>query len=388
MKHVISILALALAGAFGSAQAAPPTGQLSVRDVTRNYATAVPPQHGLPVAGTLPVFTSVNGIVVLPLATWVDPDGTNWYVQCVNYTNGSPQRCMAIIPVDDMLGLVPSTGLSSDGMYVITYFKVPTTPVSDDETTRRALMTGTFSALYGQVLGQLGLPPSAVAGLARARAPGGATRSATGSDSKTPDEPDPAHRRGATNNCDPNPEVPCIPVTGHLDDPPDNQPSPLPSEPPANNPPPGGGGENGGGGGGGSDTPDGSMATWKKAITQTCIVAPIPGGPPMPACTVVITAPKPQNPDEIKPPPPVPFDWCKNAGFCDPTSQSPTPTPGSVLCGSKWVVDSAICIRDRLRLHQTADKEKQCLDLKYADYIKCRATLPLRATTASSGATK
>jgi hypothetical protein len=172
MKHVISILALAQAGAFGSAQAAPPTGQLSVRDVTRNYATAVPPQHGLPVAGTLPVFTSVNGIVVLPLATWVDPDGTNWYVQCVNYTNGSPQRCMAIIPVNDMLGLVPSTGLSNDGMYVVAYFKVPKGQVSDDVTERRALMTGTYSVLFGKVLGELGLPPSAGTGLARDRAPG------------------------------------------------------------------------------------------------------------------------------------------------------------------------------------------------------------------------
>lgn len=368
------LLASAIAAAtFSTSQAAPP-GQLTVRDVTRNYAKAVPAQHGLPVAGTAPVFTSVNGIAVLPLVTWVDPDGTSWYVQCANYTNGSPQQCIAVLPVADMLGLVPSTGLSADGMYVVTYFRFPATPASDDVNTRRALMMGTFSAMYGQVLGQLGLPPSAVAGLTRDRAPGKGTRSATGSGDKTPDEPDPAHRQGVGNKCDPNPEIPCIPVTGHPDDPPDNEPSPLPSEPPADDPPPGGGG----GGGGGSDKPDGGgLDAVKKAVTQTCIIAPIPGGPPLGGCsTVIVTAPRPpQIPDDTEPPPPVPFDWCKNAGFCGPTQPLPSPGPSALICGSKWVVDTAFCIHNRMRLHQTQEKENECMAEKIATYAKCRKDL-------------
>jgi hypothetical protein len=309
--------------------------------------------------GPAPAFM-LDDIAFLPLGVQATDDG-DWYVQCVRYSDGYAS-CFKIVPAEALRGLALTTAIS--GGYPVVFFTQTARPDAASAE-RQSLMMSSFTQRYRQVVADI----RAYATASRARAPRGSTSASTDADGGSLD-PDPGMGDGGTVIIPGTPEFEPVPIFIPTYEPVPYEPPPPPAPEQAPGDPP--------------STPDGS--TELKSTSQTCVAMPGPGGAPVGACVVVIP-PKGQpleDPDSLPTPPPA-WDWCHNSIICNGATNFPAPDPRQAAGDSKYVIDTAICIRDRALGRIDKDKYEQCLVLKAADRTRCRAALGQQVTAGGAG---
>jgi hypothetical protein len=354
----------------------PPVFSLALAALLSSLANAAPAPAGIQastVPSNTPYFT-MGALTMRPIG--IKQVGDDWYyVQCADYPHGD-QVCLPIVPTYVMRGLEVRSAIALDGSTPLTWF-LQTEAATPDAGDRQSAAIVTFNERHAEVLEQFADPNASAASLrastvpsrACAREPGSRAAKACAATGSDPD-PDPL----------PTANLQQVEVPGPRPDPeyPSFDPAPLdPSAPPTGDDP-GNAGDPGS-----PEQPDGSSWRRIKPLTEICIGAPPPviGG----GCVVRLPKPKPPLVDpeaEPLPPPKPSWTWCSLVGIgCTSGEPAPGPDGREGVCATKFGVDSAVCINDRINGRSTPEKEKQCLAAKYAELGRCRATLgnPLTA---------
>jgi len=267
-----------------------------------------------------------------------------------------PDTCLPIVPTYVMEGVEVQVTLANDGTTPLITFK-PTsnsTRTPFDQARSVDLFMERLTQATKNITGKARPAPNNC--LRTGRQGGGAS-----------------HRKGGSgDNCsnesaDDGGGTPIVDVPGHRDGG-DLPPMPSPVEP---NPPVDGGGGEGEGGGGGGGSGEGVSPDDATPLKSSCVFIPPPAG--IWACTVPVQGKRP-GPDNL-PPPPLP-NWCALTGLgCTTTNdgQPPNLNPLRDMCNSRFVVEAAQCIEERVKGHTDREHELLCIDKAQAKLALCVA---------------
>jgi hypothetical protein len=373
-KLAMIAAALALSACGGNTEAAAPR------------AVTAPPRTAMSLAAGQPWFAA-NGITYLPISVKLGPNvgDEDWYQLCA-YDAAGTQHCKKLLPVSVMQGLSVQSQLGADGTPWTLYAQTAT--AGPDTGKKQSALMALMEARLAQAIAEFDAGcaadtdcPTAASALRSGRAPASAARrtGTTGSDA----DPDPRRARlGGGKRLQELPDAGSIDVPGPRPDP--EYPSPIDSPPADPAPVPDPADPGAAGDGGMPEQPDGGDG-WRrlKAPKETCIaLPPLPGFPAVAGgCVVAVPHPKPLPDPDAAPLPIQPKpDWCQVLpGLCGGTSALP-PDPRYAICASHYVVESMQCVDDYNHGKITREKRTQCLDLKYANLIKCQAELGIYQT--------
>jgi len=371
MKHLI--LGTTLAALFASASAGPVSQASTGPGIARVEPVDPPPPAEPPGApppppgAAIPPRMTIAGLqnLRLGISFKTSKDDDDWWMLCADEVG-----CERVTPTYFLPGLTVRIRLGNDGITPITWYQ-PTQKVDAATADRQAYLIPAFNASVGDALAVL----ISRTGPRGARAPS-TSGTKTGTGGKDSDKPRPA---GTVN---PFKDQVVIIEGPDTPDPPEYHPPPYdPPPPPDMSPAPP---EDGGGGGGEYQDPDGSGWKSPKPASTQC-VATLPPLPPAAGCAVTVPAthpPLPPVPGDPPPPPPPPINGCTVFGVgCGGMPEPPLPNPAGPICGSKFVVDVAVCNRNRALGKLSRVQHQQCMDIKFAELARCRATTGAQQVT-------
>jgi hypothetical protein len=312
--------------------------------------------------------------------------GEYWNL-CANGPN-LPDTCLPIVPTYIMAGIEVQVILANDGTTPLVTFK----PASNTTRTPydQARAVDLFMHRLGEAVNRItNRTKPGSAGCLRASREGGSSKqrqaddcnNVSGDGEDDPPDCNPSLTAGnpvRSHGCSPasdgdgdgsggSGDIPVVEVPGQRETP-DGGYMPLPLPP---DPIPEDGGAGGGGGGGEGEGVSPNDAT---PLKSSCVFLPPPVG--IWACTVPVPGKRP-DPVNLPPPPP---NWCQLTGLgCTNDNQPPNLNPLRDMCNSRYVVEAAQCIEERVKGHTDREHELLCMDKAQAKLAWCVSKSPLRA---------